>query len=117
ARAEVRELGSVRLGADRPADRARDLVRHLLLRPRRAVLPPALGLWASAAELGASPRLRIAHRRRRRSGGGRPRADAGVAAAALPLRDRQALEAGELDPARDRPGRPARDAVADGPLL
>ena len=30
---------------------------------------------------------------------------------------RQALEAGRLDPARDRPGRPARDAAADGALL
>ena len=56
-------------------------------------------------------------RRRRRAGGAGPRADDRLAHALLQDGDRQALEAGQLDPARDRPGRPARDAAADGALL
>ena len=48
----------------------------------------------------------------------RPHADARVAQASY-FKDPSstALEAGLLDPARDRPGRPARDAAADGALL
>ncbi len=53
----------------------------------------------------------------RRAGGAGPRPDDRVAAELLQDRDRQALEAWKLDPARDRPGRPARDAAPDDALL
>ena len=88
---------------------------------RRPVLRPArerghpLQDWASRFGFG-----------RRRASTSAPRqrapADAGVAAATsrrrpTALADRPALEAGRLDPARDRPEGPARHAAADGALL
>ncbi len=54
------------------------------------------------------------HGARHPRGGGRPRADARVAAGVLRDRDRQDLEAGQLGPHGDRPGRPAGHAAADG---
>ena len=72
----------------------------------------------SAAGVGEQLRLRPPHRHRRRARGG----------GLLPTPEwrqqhvqgpttRQALEAGRLDPARDRPEGPARHAAADGALL
>ena len=120
----LQELGSVRQRGDRPADRARDLVRHVLLRARQQVLRAARELRPSAAGVGEQLRVRPPHRHRRRAGGGRPAADARVAAADVHREDRsvllaprQPLEAGRLDPARDRPEGPARHAAADGALL
>ena len=78
-------------------------------------LPPERGhplqAWASRFGFGRP----TGHRRRPRVE--RPPADARVAAEALQDRARQAVEAGRLDPARDRPEGPARDADADGALL
>src|SRR5581483_8083839 len=98
-------------------DGARVLVRHVLLPTRRSVLFAAAGPQAAVAEVGEALRLRPSDGRRHRARGAGPRADDSVEATALQDGDRQALEAGRLDPARDRPGRPARHAVADGALL
>src|SRR5439155_12469186 len=120
----VQELGPERQPADGYADRARLLVRHVLLPTRRRVLVAAEGPQAAAAEMGEDLRLRQLDGLGRRPGGARPRADDPLAAQPLHeahrsvlLGGRPPLEARQLDPTRDRAGRPARDAAADDPLL
>ena len=113
----LQELGPVRQRVDRPADGARALVRHVLLPTRRRVLRTAGERRPPAAGLGGELRLRPADRDRRRPRVRRSAADSRVAAEALQLGARQAVEAGRLDPARDRPEGPARHADADGALL
>ena len=99
----LQELGSVRQPVDRPADGARALVRHVLLPTRRRVLrapgergPPPAGL---GRQLRLRPRTGIDVGPEYRRSPPDPR----VAAEALQLGARQTLEAGRLDPARDRP--------------
>ena len=114
----VPQLGPVRQPADGHADRACVLVRHVLLPTRRPLLLAAEDRGQPLQNWARDVRLRHAHRLRRRAGGAGPRADDRLAASAhFTTADRQALEAGRLDPSRDRPGRPARDAAADGALL
>ena len=94
------------------ADRARRVVRHLLLRARPATSTTCRRAAATRCRPG---RTRFGFgeptRHRRRARGARPRADARVAAQARSRgqrlqRDRPHLEAGLLDPDGDRPGRP-----------
>ena len=123
-RPDLQELGPVRRPAAMDApDGARRVLRHLLLPSRLRLLRAAAEPRPPAAALGVALRVRrsrpgstSAARRpascRRPSGaadlhGGPTRA----------LADRPDLEAGLLGPARDRPGRPHRDAAADGALL
>ena len=103
--------------------RARRVVRHLLLRARRALLqaaaeprPSAAGAGRTGSASASRPASTSARRDRRAD------ADARMALQdATPARqcygDRPDLEAGLLDPARDRPGPAARDAAADGAPL
>ena len=79
---------------------------------------------AAAAELGVDLRLRADHAAptsgRRRRGSCRRSAGGSACTRGRPIRrlaGRPALEAGRLDPARDRPEGPARDAAPDGALL
>ena len=122
--AGLQQLGPGREHGDGPADGARVLVRHLLLRARQPVLRAAGRARPPPAGLGGTVRLRKDVGARRRSRGAGPPADSRVAPEDVHEGNRQvllarrlALEAGRLDPARDRPEGPARDAVADGPLL
>ena len=107
------QLGSQQERADDADDRARELVRHVLLR-RRAARVRAARL--ADPEVGAADGLRPGDRHRRRPRGRGARPDARLAQAAL--RERlgpEGLAARRLDPARDRPGRHARDAAPDDP--
>ena len=114
----LQELGPVRQPVDRPADGARALVRHVLLPTRRRVLRAAAERRPPAAGVGE----------RASASAGRPGIDVGPEYGGLlptpewrqkhfKIGARQALEAGRLDPARDRPEGPARHADADGALL
>ena len=83
--------------------------------PKTAAQP--LQKWASTFGFGAADR-----RRPRRRGDGLLRRSAGERGRTRrrptrELADRPALEAGRLDPARDRPEGPARHAAPDGALL
>ena len=118
------QLGSERLRADDAADRARRLLRHLLLRAREPLLQPAARGRPPAAAVGKPLRLRPGSPPRHRSRRGRPPAHARVAQGHVhqedrpdPVAGRPPLEAGRLDPAGDRPEGPARHADADGAVL
>ena len=116
----VQELEPVHERGDDALDRARAVVRHLLLRRRQPLLRAGRARAAVLDEdagLGEEVRLRPAGGPRHRRRGGRPPADAGVAQDLRPDRLGQGLEPGRLDPARDRPEGPHRDAAADGALL
>ncbi len=78
-------------------------------------LPPERG--PAASDLGQQVRLRQGDRPRRGLGGIGARADLQVEEGHVHRRDRPHLEAGRLDPARDRPERPAGHAAPDGALL
>ena len=86
------------------------------------LLPPAHESRPPAAGLGEPLRLRRAHRYRPRARDARADPDTRVAKDRVPgerglRRARPDLEAGLLDPDRDRTGRRARDTAADGALL
>ena len=101
------------------------VLRHLLLPGRLSLLRDAGRARAAPAARGRAGSA-SASRTGIDLGAGahRAAADAGLAQETYTkktdperLGDRQALEAGRLDPARDRPEGPARDADADGALL
>ena len=114
-RTGVQQLGPVRQLADEPADGDRGLLRHVLLPTRLRLLQAAAERGPPAPGLGREVRLRPADRASTSARrGGRAAADARVAEADVhaedrpgQLADRPPLEAGRLDPARDRPEGPA----------
>ena len=110
----VQELEPVHQHGDHDADRARVVVRHVLLPARGGVLRQA---DVAAAGVGEPVRLRQGDGNRARARGNRPRADAEVASRHVRRPDREALEARRLDPADDRPEGHDGDAAADGALL
>ena len=118
--ARLQQLGPVRGHGDEPADRALAELRHLLLRARLPHLQPRQEAGLAAAALGGQ------------FGFGKPTGIdiAGESQGILPtqglaredvhqgdrpdeLPDRQAVAAGRLGAARDRPGRARGDAAAD----
>ena len=118
------QLGPERQRGDGSADSARPVVRHVLLPRRQQLLLAAAGPRPAAPALGAQVRLRQQDGDRRRPRGARRscRRSAGSTACSRgrptdELADRPSLEAGRLDHARDRPGKPARDADPDGAAL
>src|SRR5207244_10689586 len=124
AQAGLPHLGPLREPADAPADGAGRILRHLLLPSRVRLLRAAPGPGSSAPGVGEPLRLRAVERDRHRPRGARTAADARVAPGHVHegdrpvlLADRPPVEAGRLDPARDRPEGPARDAAPDGALL
>ena len=79
---DVQELGPVREPVDRAEDRARRVLRHLLLPSGKSLLRPAAGSRAPAPEVGVAFRVRRDDRASTSGGGAGSRADAGVAARA-----------------------------------
>ena len=82
--AGLQELDAADRPGHGPADRARRVVRHVLLRARPALLQPARRPRPPAAGVGEPLRPRRVERHRRAARGRRPDADARVAAPALP---------------------------------
>ena len=121
-RPDVPQLDAGHRSVDGPAHGARRVVRHVLLPARRRLLPAAAEPRPPVAGVGEPVRARRDDRRRHRRRDRRADPDAGVAVQAVRrpavqgLR-RPDLEAGLLDPARDRPGRRARDAAPDDAVL
>ncbi len=105
----------------RPADDARRgarrILRHLLLRDRRSLLPARQGRAVAHAAVGAPVRLRPGDGARHRRRGRGPAPDARLALEDVRERLGSRLEPGRLDPALDRPEGPARDPAPDGRVL
>ncbi len=124
ARRRLQERRPLHRRDDEPADRARRLVRHVVLPAGLRLLQRAAERRPSAAGVGLEVRDRPEDGRRRGPRVSRIAADSRVARPDVHGEDRPAqlggrppLEARRLDPARDRPEGPARDAAPDGALL